>query len=160
MWPLHSKHSHLAEKEERVQVCFTLHLRDQRSMWMQDGCKVCMASNGSCFIGHLDYFQKPALGGKPNTKPRDHGTPKTHIHWFILFYHVWGPVVSLEIHWNSIWLRSSRILLHTTLEDPWPHYMIWRCLGTAFEHFLLVSHNLSSWLLAHVWSGPNIGCNL
>jgi hypothetical protein len=37
-------------KAEPVQVCFTLRLRDQRSMGMQDGCKVYMnsymASNG------------------------------------------------------------------------------------------------------------------
>ena len=41
-------------KAEPVQVCFTLHLRDQQSMWMQDGCEVYMvsymASNGSCFM--------------------------------------------------------------------------------------------------------------
>ena len=40
----------LVEKVEAVQVRFTLHLRDQRSMRMQDGCKVYknyMASNGS-----------------------------------------------------------------------------------------------------------------
>ena len=40
----------LVEKAEPVQV----RLRDQRSMWMQDGCKVYiysyMASNGSCFM--------------------------------------------------------------------------------------------------------------
>jgi hypothetical protein len=29
----------LVEKPEPVQVRFTLRLRDQRSMWMQDGCK-------------------------------------------------------------------------------------------------------------------------
>ena len=44
----------LVEKAELVQVRFTLRLRDQRSMWMQDGCKVYMdsymASNGSCFM--------------------------------------------------------------------------------------------------------------
>jgi hypothetical protein len=42
------------EKAELVQVPFTLHLRDQQSMWMQDGCKVYMdsymASNGSWFM--------------------------------------------------------------------------------------------------------------
>ena len=41
----------LEEKMEPVQVHFTLHLRDQRSVWMQDGCEVYMdsymASNGS-----------------------------------------------------------------------------------------------------------------
>ena len=44
----------LLEKVELVQVRFTLRLRDQRSMWMQDGCKVYtdsyMVSNGSCFM--------------------------------------------------------------------------------------------------------------
>ena len=44
----------LVEKAELVQVRFTLRLRDQWSMWMQDGCKVYMdsymASNGSCFM--------------------------------------------------------------------------------------------------------------
>ena len=44
----------LMEKAEPVQVRFTLLLRDQRSMWMQDGCEVYvdsyMASNGSCFM--------------------------------------------------------------------------------------------------------------
>ena len=44
----------LVEKAEPAQVCFTLRLRDQRSMWIQDGCIVymdsCMASNGSCFM--------------------------------------------------------------------------------------------------------------
>ena len=38
---------------------------------MQDGCKVYMdsfmISNGSMFHGHLDYFQKPPLKGRPNT---------------------------------------------------------------------------------------------
>jgi hypothetical protein len=29
----------LVERTEPVQVCFTLNLRDRRSMWMQDGCK-------------------------------------------------------------------------------------------------------------------------
>ena len=44
----------LVEKAEPVQVQFTLRLRDQHSMWMQDGCKVYldsyMTSNGSCFL--------------------------------------------------------------------------------------------------------------
>ena len=44
----------LVEKAKPVQVRFTLRLRDQRSMWMQDGCKVYMdsymAPNGSCYM--------------------------------------------------------------------------------------------------------------
>ena len=44
----------LVGKAEPVQVRFTLRLRDQRSMWLWDGCKVYMdtymASNESCFM--------------------------------------------------------------------------------------------------------------
>ena len=54
----------LVEKVEPVQVCFTLHLRDQR-MWMQDGCKVhmdyYMALNGSCFMGTWIIFKNHLL---------------------------------------------------------------------------------------------------
>ena len=75
------------------------------------------------FHGHLDYFQKPHLGGRLNTKLGDHGTLNAHNHWFILSYHVRGPAWR-EVYWNSIWWRPSHIWLHTTLEDPWPHYMI------------------------------------
>ena len=57
-------------------------LERPRSMWMQDGSKVYMnsymAPNGSCFIVYMDYFWKPSLGGRPNTKPGDHGNPNSH----------------------------------------------------------------------------------
>ena len=43
----------LVEKTEPVQIRFTLSMRDQHDMWMQDGCKVSMdsyvSSNGSYF---------------------------------------------------------------------------------------------------------------
>ena len=78
----------LVEKEELVQVPFTLCLRDQRSMWMQDGCKCLYGSlrdiEWIIFHGHLDCSQKPPFGGRPNTKPLgDHGTPNAHNNWFI-----------------------------------------------------------------------------
>ena len=93
------------------------------------------------FHGYLDYFQKPPLGGRPNIKLEDHGTLNTHDRWFILLYHVWGTQW-MEIHWNSIWLRyQSRTTshLHSRMHDhtTW----CWRCVGTAFEYFLLGSHN-------------------
>ena len=114
-------------KAELVQFCFTLCLlRDQqRSMWMQDGCGVYMdsymASNESCFPGQLDYFQKPPLGDRPDTKSGDHGTPNAHNCWFNLlscartrmnrnslkchlvegmvmhnFYYTWGSMTTLH----------------------------------------------------------------
>ena len=62
---------------------------------MQDGRKVYYGSpyviKVTMFHGHLDSFQKPPLGGRPNTKPGDHGTPNPHNCRFILFEHVWGP---------------------------------------------------------------------
>jgi hypothetical protein len=39
------------------------------------------------FHSHLNYSQNPPLGGRPNTKPGDPGTPNTHNRRFILFYH-------------------------------------------------------------------------
>ena len=122
---------------ELVQIHFTLRLRDQHR------CKVYMDSymalDGSCFDGHLNYFQKPTLGGRSNTKLGDHGTLNAHNRWFILSYHVWGPSW-IDIHWNSGW-GPSHIRLQTTLEDPWPHYVNLEVSWTAFEHFLLGSRN-------------------
>jgi hypothetical protein len=70
----------LVEKAGPVQVHFTLRLRDQRSMWMQDGYTIYMDSflHGIGFHGHSDDFQKPSLGGRPSTKLGDHGTPNAH----------------------------------------------------------------------------------
>ena len=66
------------------------------------------------FHGHLDYFQWPPLGGRPTTKPGDHGTPNAHNRCFILFYHVWW-LTWIEVHWSSIWLgaRSHRTSHYT-----------------------------------------------
>jgi hypothetical protein len=104
------------------------------------------------FHGHLDYFQKPPLGGRPNTKPRDHGTRNAHNRWFILFLSCL-KTAWIEIHWNNIWLRTGHIWLHTTLEGMWPHYMIlevsWDGLGT-LSFGLSQFHGHGSWLVCEV----------
>ena len=110
------------EKAEPVQNRFTLRLRDQRSMWLQDGCNVYMdsymASNGSCFMVTWTIFKNHPLGGRPSTKPGDHGTPTAHNHWFILIYQERGSAW-IEIHWNSIWGPRSRMTSHyMILEVP------------------------------------------
>ena len=55
----------LVEKADTFQVRFTLYLRDQRSMWMQYGCKVhmdyYMASNGPCFMATWTIFKTRLL---------------------------------------------------------------------------------------------------
>ena len=59
---------------------------------MQDGCKslhgFLHGIEWIIFHDHLDCFQKPPLGGGPNTKSGDHGIFNAHNRWFILFYHV------------------------------------------------------------------------
>ena len=56
---------------------------------MRDGCKslhgFLRGIEWIGFHGHLDYFQKPPLGGRFNTKLGDHGTLNAHNRWFILF---------------------------------------------------------------------------
>ena len=94
------------------------------------------------FHGHLDYVQKPPLGGRLNTKPGDHGTPYAHNRWFILFYHVWRPTW-IEIHRNNIRLRAWSHMASnytwggsvTTLHD------FGGVLGRPLNTFLVGSHN-------------------
>ena len=65
----------------------------------------------------------------------------------------------------------GHIRLHSTLEDPWPHSWLWRCVGMAVGHFLFglsQSHGHGSWLVCEValsewvWSVKNErgGCAL
>jgi hypothetical protein len=96
-------------------------------MWMQDRCKVYMdsymASSGPCFMATSNVFQNHLLevGLTRNWKTMALRTLTTiDLFYFIMcedphewkFNEIafgWGP--------NHIWL-------HTTLEGPWPHYMI------------------------------------
>ena len=138
----------LVEKAEPVQICFTLRLRDQRSMWMQDGCEVYMdsymASNGSCFMVAWTIFQKPPLGGRPNTKPGDHGTSNAHNRWFILFCHVRGPAW-INIYGNNLWLRARS---HMTSHYTWGSMTILHDLGGVLERPL----DTFFWALTIPWS--------
>ena len=131
----------LVERAEPVHVCFTLRLRDHRSMWMQDGSKVYVdsyvASNGSCVHGHLDYFPKQPLGGRPNTNRETMALQALTA--LVLFYFImmWGPAW-IEIHWNSIWLR---VRSHMAWHYTWGSVTTLHDFGGAFGHFLLGSHN-------------------
>jgi hypothetical protein len=53
----------LVEKVEPVQVRFKLRLRDQRSIYVnaRSGCKVDVASNGSCFMVTWIVFKNHLL---------------------------------------------------------------------------------------------------
>jgi hypothetical protein len=138
----------LVEKAEPVQVrFFTLRrLRDQWTEYVNSKMDVSLHGclHGIIWImfhGHLDYFQKSPLGGRPNIKPGDHDTPKAHNSWFVLFYHVWRPAW-IEIHRNSIWLRAcSHMASHYTQGSVTTLHDFGGCLGAAFGYFLLGSHN-------------------
>ena len=141
----------LVEKAEPVQVCFTLHLRDQRSMWMQDGCEVYMAPKGSCFMVTWTIFINRLL----EVGLTQNGTPNTHNWWFILFYHTWRHHVNRN-SLNSIWLRTW---WHMTSLHTWGSvttHDFGGVLGWSSDTFFQALK--ISWLrhLAHVWSGPNL----
>ena len=142
----------LVEKAEPVQVRFTLRLRDQQSIWMQDGCKVYvdsyMAPNGWCFMVTWTIFQNHLweVGLTQNRKTM--AFQMFNNRWFVQFYHVWEPAwIEIEI---TIGLGPGQIWLHTTLEDPWPHYMIlevsWDGLWT-LSFRLSQFHGHNSWLV-------------
>jgi hypothetical protein len=130
----------LVEKAELDHVHFTLRLRDQCSLWMQDGYKVYMdsymASNGTYFIFTWIIFKNHFLGVG-------------------LFCHVWGPAW-IKNHWNNIWLRArSHMTSHytcgslTTLPDF--RGVLGRPLDTFFWALtILWSWLLESWLVCEV----------
>ena len=65
----------LVEKAELVQVRFTPCLMEYvNARWTQSLHGI----EGIVFCGHLDDFQKPPLGGKPNTKPGHLGILSAH----------------------------------------------------------------------------------
>ena len=117
----------LVEKAELVQVCFTLRLRDQRSTWMQDGCKLCMdfykASTGSCFMVTWIIFKNHLLevGLTQNLETMALRMLTTVDLFYSITRENWHEYKFIEI--ASGW-GSGHIRLHTKLEGPWPHYVI------------------------------------
>ena len=142
------------EKAEPVQVHFTQRLRDQGSMWMQDGCKVdmdsYMASNGTCciitWINFKNHFFEVGLTQDQETMALRMLTT-VDLFYFIM----WGPAC-IKIHWNSIWLSAhSHMASHytwgsvTTVDDFGG--VVGRPLDTFFWAFTISM----SRLLARVW---------
>ena len=135
----------LVEKPEPVQVRFTLRLRDQRSKWMQDECKVCidsyMASNGSCFMATWTIFKNCLLKVDLHKTMRPWHSKhsqllidsilscvRTHMNRNSLKWHLVENPITYDF---TLHLRVRNHTLHD----------FWRCLGTTFGHLLLGSHN-------------------
>ena len=96
-------------------------------------------------IDHVSWsrglFQKPPLGGRFNIKPGDHCTPNAHSRSFILCYHAWGPQ-QLEIHRNSIWLRTQpHLTSHYTWGSVTTLHDFGSVLGWPLDTFFSGSHN-------------------
>ena len=128
-------------------------LRDQWSMWMlrMDGWMKSLHGflfgiKWIMFHGRLDCFQKSPLGGRPNTKPGDHGILNAHNRWLLLFYHVWGPT-RIEIRWNIIWLRAPS---HVTSQFTWGSVTKLHDFGGVLGRLL----NTFFWALTSSWSRP------
>ena len=51
--------------------------------WMESLHGFLHGTKWNVFRGHLDYFQNWPLGGRPNTKPGDHGT-NVDLFYFIM----------------------------------------------------------------------------
>ena len=166
----------LVEKAEPVQVRFTLCLRVQWSiyMWMEDGCKVYiksyMALNGSCFMVTWIIFKNHLLEvGLTQIQETMALRALTTIGLFYLIMcedtHE-EELIEIAFGWGH-----DHIWLHTTLEGPWPYYMIvevcWDGLWT-LSFGLSQCHGHGSWLVCEValrtwnlrtwnpvWIGPN-----
>ena len=147
----------LVEKAEPVQVCLILCLRDQLSMWMQDGCKVhmdsYMASIGSCFMVtwliFKNHFMEVGL-------PQNRETMALQMHTTVeLLYFIICENPHEKNQQNSIWLRARS---HTASHYTWEPMTTQHGCGGVLERpqniFFWALTILWSRLLAHMWSGP------
>jgi hypothetical protein len=146
----------LVEKVEPAQVCSTLCSRDQRSMWMQDGCKVhldsYMASKVSCFMvtwiifkSHIFEVGLAKIGWPWHSK-------RSQPLIYSIFLCVRTPMNRHSLKIVFGW-EQGHIWVHSRLEGPWPHYMIlevgWDGLCTnSFQ--LSQFHGHVSWLVCEV----------
>ena len=122
-------------------------LEDQRSMWMQDGCKVYMDFTwhrmGSCSMVTWTIF-KHRLLEVGLTQNRENVAFRTLTTVDLLYFNMCEDLYE----WKSIEIAYDRgpnhIWLHTTLEDPWPHYM-------TLEVYLGRRLNTFFWALTISW---------
>ena len=158
----------LVEKVALVQVRFTLRLRDQPSMWMQDGCKVVymdsyMASNGSCSMVTWTIFKNHLLEvGLTQNQETMALQPLTTIGVF--YFIMCEDPAWIEIHQNSI-LGVGPVTNHFTLHlriHGHTYIILKLCWHDLWKlsFGLAQSHGHGSWLVCEVppnwpvWSAP------
>jgi hypothetical protein len=135
---------------------FTLRLRDQRRMWLQDGCKVYMdsymATNESCFMVTWTIFRNHLLvvGLTQNQETMALQMLTTVDLFYFIMCEDEHEHKSIEI-----WLRVKS---HLTSHDTWGSvttlHEFGSVFGTNFGHFLLGSHNVMVTALASCVKWP------
>ena len=111
-------------------VRFTLRLRDQQKMWMQDRCKVymdsCMASNGWCFMFTWTIFQNQLLtiGLTQNQKTMALWTSQLLIYFILSCVRMHMNKNSLKYHFVK-GMVTYDITLHLRIHDQTTWF--WRC---------------------------------
>ena len=123
--------------------------------WMQDECKVYMdsymASNGTCFMVTWTIFKSHLLE-VGLTQNQETMTFWTLIIVGLSYFIMRDDSTWIEIHWNSIWLRTRHVWLHTTLEDPYVRGVLGQLWDTFFWALTI---SWSRLLAPCVWSGPS-----
>jgi hypothetical protein len=149
-WPLHFKHSHWWKRQSWS--TFASHYTRGTNIVYMDSY---MASHGSCFMITWTTFKYHLLEvGLTQNRETMALRMLTTID-FSLFYHVWGPAW-IEIHWNSIWLRTrSHMNSHYTWGSVTTLHHFRSVLGQPLDTFSWALTTSWSRLLAHVWIDPN-----
>jgi hypothetical protein len=150
--------STLIDKKRRSRSKFASHYT-----WRTNGVCKCKMDVKSTWIStwhetiHVSwslelFFQKPPLGGTPNTKPWDHRTLNAHNRCFILLYHLRRPTW-IQNHWNSIWLRAwSHMTSHYTWGSMTTSMILEVCCNGLWTLSFGLSqfHRHGSWLVCEV----------
>ena len=158
-WLLHLKHSHWWKRRSRSHLLHaTLEGPTEyvNARWDVSLCGFLHSIEWIMVSWSLGLFLKShLLGGRPNTKPGGHGNPNAHNWYFPIFIMCKDPAwINFFIKITFGWV-PGHIWLHTTLEGPWPHYMIWEVCWDGLWTLSFWALTISwSWLLARVWSGP------
>jgi hypothetical protein len=114
------------------------------------------------FHGHLDYFQKPPLGGRPNMKSETLAFRNLTIVHLLYFIMCENPTW-IVIPWNKIWWRGR---LHMIAHYTWGHVTTLHEFGIVLGQPLDSSFGLSqfhvhgSWLVCEVALNHDMQCQL
>jgi hypothetical protein len=127
----------------------SLHTTLERPIkWVQDGCTVCMASNGSCFMVTWIVFNNHVfeVGLKQNRETM--ALWESQCHQFIIFLSCVRTPPLHVMNLYSIWLRASSDL---TSHYAWGPVILLHDFGSVLGQPLDTSFGLSQYLVHGSW---------